>query len=49
MQVEESISFMQILDFWFLMDLTILGCPEYDLTIFGKCLSVCVTKIFSQV
>ena len=32
---------MKIFDFRFLMDLHILGCPEHDLTISGKCLSVC--------
>ena len=37
--------------FRFSMDLHVLGCPEHDLTIFGKCLSVCqcVTKILWQV
>ena len=34
-------SFMKILNFRFLMDLHVLGCPEHDLTISGKCLSVC--------
>ena len=24
------------------MDLHVLGCPEHDLTIFGKCLCLCV-------
>ena len=33
---------MQIFDFRFLMDLHVLGCPEHDLTIFGKCLSACL-------
>ena len=27
----------------FLINLHVLGCPEHDLTIFGKCLSVCDT------
>ena len=36
--MEESISFVKI--FRFLVDLHGLGCPEHDLTIFGKCLSV---------
>ena len=26
-------------------DLGVLECPEHDLTIFGKCLSLCVCKI----
>ena len=43
MQREERIGFVQIFDFRFLMDLHVLGCPEHDLTIFGKCLSVCLT------
>ena len=33
---------MKNFDFWFLMDLHILGCFEYDLTISGKCLCACV-------
>ena len=33
---------MQIFDFRFSMDLHVLGCPEHDLTIFGKCVSVCL-------
>ena len=51
MLVEESTGFLQIFDFRFLMDLHVLGCSEHDLTIFGKCLSVCVcvTKILWQV
>ena len=43
MSIEETIGFVQIFDFWFLMDLHVLGCPEHDLTIFGKCLSDCVS------
>ena len=38
--MEESIGFLQIFDFRFLMDLHVLGCPDHDLTISGKCLSV---------
>ena len=34
---------MQIFDIRFFIDLHVLGCPEQDLTIFGKCLSVCVS------
>ena len=41
--VEESIGFVQILDFRFLIDLHVLKRPEHDLTISGKCLSVCVS------
>ena len=41
MQVEESIGSVQMFNFRFLMD--VLGCPEHDLTIFGKCLSVCLS------
>ena len=33
---------MEIFDFRFLMDLHVLGCPDDDLTISGKCLSVCM-------
>ena len=39
----KNIGLVQILDFRFLMDLHILGCPERDLTISGKCLWVCVS------
>ena len=34
---------MQIFDFRFLLDLHVLGCPEQDLTISGKCLPVCLS------
>ena len=40
-QIEESIGFVQIFEFRFLVDLCVLECPEHDLTISGKCLSVC--------
>ena len=40
--VEESNGFFQIFDFRFLMDLHVLGCPEHDLNVFGKCLSDCL-------
>ena len=33
---------MKIFDFRCLMDLHVLGWPEHDLTIFRKCLSVCL-------
>ena len=39
---EENTGFVKIFDFRFLMDLQVLGCPEHDLTISGKCLCVCV-------
>ena len=39
---EESIGFVKIFDFRFLIDLHVLRCPEHDLTIFRKCLSVCL-------
>ena len=38
-------------NFRFLMDLHVLGCPEHDLTISGKCQSVCLCvleKIFGK-
>ena len=41
-KAEESIVLVQIFVFRFLIDLQALGRPEHDLTIFGKCLSVCV-------
>ena len=53
-EIEESINFVQIFDFRSLVDLQVLGCPEHELTISGKCLSVsvsvcvCVTKILWQ-
>ena len=40
--VEENTCFVQIFNFQFLMDLHVLECPEHNLTIFGKCLSVCL-------
>ena len=39
--LEESIGFVKIFDFQFSMNLHVLGCSEYDLSISGKCLSVC--------
>ena len=42
---KKSIGFVKIFDFQFLMDLHILGCPEYNLPISGKC----VTKHLLQV
>ena len=41
--MEESIGFVKIFDFRFLMDLLILGFPAYDLSISGKRLSVWVS------
>ena len=46
--MEESIDFVEIFYFWFLMDLHALGCPEHDLTVSGKCLSVCVSVCVSM-
>ena len=40
--MEENIAFVQIFDFQFLMHLHILGYPEHDFTISGKCPSVCL-------
>ena len=40
--IEERIDFVQIFDFRLLMDLHVLGRPEHELTISGKCLPVCV-------
>ena len=34
---------MRIIDFRVVMDLHVLECFEHDLTIFEKCLSVCVS------
>ena len=39
---EDSIGFIEIFDFHFLMDLHILGYPEHDLSVTGKCLSMCL-------
>ena len=39
---EKSIGFVKIFDFRFSMALHVLRCPEHDLTIFRKCLSVCL-------
>ena len=49
LRIEESIGFVLISDFRFLMNLHVLGCPKHDLTISGKCLpgvSVCVRQNF---
>ena len=45
--LEESIGFEKIFIIRFLMDLHILICPEYDLTIFRKChcMSECTSPI----
>ena len=40
--MEESIGFVKIFDFQFLMDLQALGCSEHDLFISKKCLSECL-------
>ena len=47
--IHESVGFVQIFDFWFLMDLHVLGCPEHDFTISGKCLRVCDKKFVASV
>ena len=41
-KIEESIGFVKTFHFWFLIDLQVLGCPEHDLTISRKHLSVWV-------
>ena len=38
--MEESIGFVQIFNFQFLMDLHVLECLDQDLTISGNCISV---------
>ena len=43
---EESTGVAKIFDCWFSMDLHVLRGPEYDLTIFKKCLSVCTPPKF---
>ena len=40
--LEESNGVVKISDFRFLMLLHVLGCHDHDLTISGKCLSVCL-------
>ena len=49
-KIEESIGSVQIFYFRFLMDLLSLGCPEHNLTVSGKSLSVClyVTKFYGK-
>ena len=46
--MEESISFVKIFDFHFLVDLHVLGCLEHDLTTFGK-MSVCEKNFVASV
>ena len=46
MKIEQSIVFVKIFDFQILIDIYILGRLEHDLTIFSKCLSVCVRQTF---
>ena len=38
--MDGSIGFGKFFNFRFMMDLHVLGCPEHDLTISGKCVSV---------
>ena len=45
----ESIGFAKFFDNLFSMDLHVLRCPEYDLTIFGKCLSVSLQNFVEHV
>ena len=40
---EESVGFAKILDNRFSMDLHVSRCPEHDLSIFRKRLSVCMS------
>ena len=47
--MEESIGFLKIFDFWFLMDLHVLVCPGHDLTLSGKFLSVCEKNFAASV
>ena len=51
--IEEIIGFVEIFDFRFLIDLCVVGYPEHDLIISGKCLTGCLcvgmTKILWQV
>ena len=49
LQVKESIGFVKILDFRFLMDIRVLVCLEHDLTISGKCLCVCDKNFVASV
>ena len=37
-----SIGMVKSFDFWFLMDLNVLGCPEHDFNIFKKYMSLCI-------
>ena len=46
---EESIGFAKIFHFQFSMDLHVLRCPEHDMTIFRKCLSVCLYYVLDAV
>ena len=43
---EENIRIGKIFVFWFLTSLHVLGCHEYDFSIFKRCLSACVWHKF---
>ena len=45
----KNIGIPKIFDFRFLTDLHVLGCPEYDFTIFTKYLCVCDTNFVAAV
>lgn len=44
---EVNIRFVNIFDFQVLLDLHISGCPEYSLTTFGGCLSICYINLMA--
>ena len=45
----KSIEISKIFDFRFLTDLYVLGCPEHNLTVSEKCLSVCDINFVAMV
>ena len=46
---EERTVIVKFFNFRFFMDLHVLRCPEYDLTISGKCMSVCLWNFVASV
>ena len=46
---QESIGFTKIFHIRFSMDLHVLRCSEHDLTMFRKCLSVCLYACFQNI
>ena len=47
---KKNIGTVKIFDFWFLLDLQVLGYPEENLTIFKKCLlSACLQNTVDTV